>query len=165
MDKKFLISIIVFTAAIIGIGAFLTGDTSSKAVLGKTSGAKVNTPELEFSFGKIPLKGGLVKHAFGIKNTGTKELTIANLATSCHCTKVSFEYKNQKSPQFGMKGFSSSDWLGKLAPREEGKIVAVFDPAFHGPQGVGPISRIVSIETNDPDRPYIEFSFSANVFK
>lgn len=165
MDKKFLIGVIVFTIALIGIGVYFSGGTPSKAVLGKVSGAKAQTPELDYSFGNIPLKGGLVKHAFPIKNTGTKVLTIANLATSCHCTKVYFEYKNQQSPKFGMKGYGTSDWTGKLSPGQAAGIVAVFDPAFHGPQGAGPISRIVSAETNDPDHPYIEFSFSANVVK
>lgn len=165
MDKKFLIGVIVFSVAVVWAGIFMTGGSSSKATLGKTSGAKSQTKELDYSFGKIPINGGLVKHAFQIKNTGTKELTIANLATSCHCTKVYFEYKNQKSPQFGMKGYGSSDWIGKLEPSQTGSIVAVFDPAFHGPQGAGPISRIVSAETNDPDHPYIEFSFSADVIK
>ncbi len=165
MDKKFLIGVTIFTIVVIWAGIFLTGGSSPKASLGKTSGAKAETKQQNYSFGNIPLKGGLVKYAFPIKNTGTKELTIANLATSCHCTKVYFEYKNQKSPQFGMKGYGTSDWIGKLKPSETGSIVAVFDPAFHGPQGAGPISRIVSAETNDPDHPYIEFSFSANVIK
>lgn len=165
MDKKFLIGVIVFTISVVWAGIFLTGGSPSKAVLGKTSGARAETPQLDYSFGNIPLKGGLVKHSFTIKNTGTKELTLANLATSCHCTKVYFESKNQKSPLFGMKGYSSSDWIGKLQPGQKGSIVSVFDPAFHGPQGAGPISRIVSAETNDPDHPYIEFSFSANVIK
>jgi hypothetical protein len=165
MDKKFLIGVTIFTIAVVWAGIFLSGGSSSKAALGKTSGAKAKTPDLSYSFGNIPLKGGLVKHAFPIKNTGTKVLTIANLATSCHCTKVYFEYKNQKSPKFGMKGYGSSDWIGKLKHSETGSIVAVFDPAYHGPQGAGPISRLVSAETNDPDHPYIEFSFSANVVK
>lgn len=165
MDKKFIIGVIIFTLAIIGIGYFISGGNSSKAVLGGTKGAKAQTPQVDYYFGNIKLKGGLVRHAFPIKNAGNKELTIANLATSCHCTKVYFEYKNKKSPQFGMKGYGVSDWVGKLAPGQEGKIIAVFDPAYHGPQGTGPISRLVSAETNDPDHPYIEFAFSANVVK
>ena len=52
-----------------------------------------------------------------------------------------------------------------LKPKEGAEVVTVFDPAAHGPQGIGPISRLVSFETNDPQNPYIEFSFSAVVVK
>lgn len=166
MDKKFLIGVVVFTVAIVGLGIFLTSGTPSKAVLEKTGGAKIETLETNFDFGTVTYKGGIVQHVFAIKNTGKEDLRIANLSTSCHCTKVHFEKKGQKGPAFGMKGAGGdSGWVGVLKPNEEGKLIAVFDPAFHGPQGIGPISRIVSAETNDPDHPYIEFSFSANVVK
>lgn len=166
MDKKFLIGIIIFTVAVIGVGIFLTSGTPSKAVLEKTGGTKIETPETKYDFGTIKLNGGNVQHAFAIKNTGKEDLRIANLSSSCHCTKVHFEKKGQKGPAFGMKGAGGdSDWVGILKPNEEGKLITVFDPAFHGPQGIGSISRIVSAETNDPDSPYVEFNFSANVIK
>ena len=38
-----------------------------------------------------------------------------------------------------------SAWTGKLAAGQEGEVVAIFDPAYHGPQGVGPISRVVEL--------------------
>lgn len=166
MDKRFIIGIIVFTLTIIGFGVFLTGGTSSKAAIEKTTGAKIEASEESYSFGTIKYGGGLVQHAYKIKNNGTSELKIANLSTSCHCTKVYFEKKGAKGPAFGMQGAGGvSGWVGTLAPSEEGTLVAVFDPAFHGPQGIGPISRIVSAETNDPNKQYLEFTFTANVIK
>lgn len=165
MDKKIIIGGILFTILIIGGGIYYSNNTQG-ATIEKTQGAKVQTFESSFDFKDIPYNGGLAEHPYKIKNTGSKDLTIANMSTSCMCTKVFLKTAKAEGPEFGMKGMSSaSSWIGVLKPGEEGSVVAVFDPTAHGPQGVGPISRIVSFETNDPDHPYIEFSFSGTVVK
>lgn len=166
MDRKFIIGIAIFTVLILGGGIIYSNSSSSKATIEKTQGSKIQTFEQSFDFKDIKYDGGNVKHPFKIKNAGTKDLTIANMSTSCMCTEVMLKTKNQESPKFGMKGHSAeSSWTGILKPGEEGEIVVIFDPTAHGPLGVGPISRIVSFETNDPDKPYVEFSFSGNVVK
>ncbi|MCL4419081.1 DUF1573 domain-containing protein [Patescibacteria group bacterium] len=166
MDKKIIIAAVLFTIVVVIGGVFYSSGTPSKAAIEKTQGAKVETRETSFNFKDVPYSGGKAIHAFYIKNTGNKDLQIANLATSCMCTVTFFQSSREKGPEFGMKGMSqSSSWKGLLKPAEEGKIVAVFDPAFHGPQGLGPISRIVSFETNDPDHPYVELAFSGTVVK
>lgn len=166
MDRKVVIGILIFTVLII-VGAILFSQNSpSKSSLQKTAGASVQTFETSFDFKDIKYGGGKAERSFKIKNIGDKELTIANLSTSCMCTVVYLKKGNEKGPEFGMKGMaSSSNWIGRLLPNEEGDIIAVFDPAFHGPSGVGPISRLVSFETNDPDHPYVEFSFTGTVVK
>ena len=165
-DKKIIMGVIIITVSILVGAVFLLGGSSGKANLEKTVGAKLETPETSFDFKDIPFSGGNTIHGFKVKNGGDKELRIANLATSCHCTKVLFKSTKGESPRFGMKGSSPpSDWVGILAPGEEGEVVADFDPTYHGPQGVGLISRMVSLETNDPDHPYVEFTFSGNVVK
>ena len=166
MDKKILIGIIAVTLVVVGGGTFLLSNGPTKAVVEKTQGAKLETKETSFDFKEIPYSGRKAEHAFLIKNTGNKDLEIANLSTSCMCTVTYFQSGKEMSAQFGMKGMTQpSDWKGILKPQEEAKIVAVFDQAFHGPQGVGPVSRLVSFETNDPDKPYVEFTFSGTVVK
>lgn len=166
MDKKVLIGLIIFSLVIIVGGSFFLSNSSSRAVIKKTQGAKIETKETSFNFKEIPYSGGKVEHSFAIKNVGNKDLEIANLTTSCMCTTVYFKSKSGKSSEFGMKGMTQpSKWKGVLKPQEEAKIIAVFDPAFHGPQGIGPVSRLVSFETNDPDKPYVEFVFSGTVVK
>lgn len=165
-DKKIIIMIAVATLAVLAGAVALLGNSAPKANLEKTVGAKTETPETSFDFKDIPYSGGNAVHEFKIKNAGDKELKIANIYTSCACSKGYFKSAKGESPKFGMKGMSPpSDWTGILNPGEEGQVVAEFDPTYHGPQGVGPISRIVSIETNDPDHPYIEFSFQGVVVK
>ncbi len=166
MDKKVIIIISLLTVLVLGGGVMIMGGQTQKASVEKTSGAKIQTFESSFDFKDVKYSEGNVKHEFKIKNNGTKDLTVANMATSCMCTKVYLQVGDNKSPEFGMKGHSSSSaWKGVLKAGEEGQIIAVFDPTAHGPAGVGPISRIVSFETNDPDKPYVEFAFSGNVVK
>lgn len=166
-DKKIVITIILITMAILAGALFLLGGSSSgKANLQKTVGAKLETLETSFDFKDIPYSGGNAVHEYKIKNIGDKDLQIANIYTSCACSKAFFKSAKGESPKSSMKGMSApSSWTGSLAPGEEGQVVASFDPTYHGPQGVGPISRIVSFETNDPDRPYAELTFSGNVIK
>lgn len=164
MNKKFLIGIIVAVAVIIAAAFLVAGSGSSKAVIEKTQGAKAffdrsvkNLNDIKYGDKKT------VKYL--IENKGTKDLEIANIATSCMCTNAYFEKDGkQDGPSFGMKGMTAvSDWKGLLSPGEKGQIVAVFDSAYHGPSGVGPVQRTVSLETNDPDNPYVEFNFEGVV--
>lgn len=168
MDKKVIIGILIFTVLII-VGAVLFSQNSpspSGATLQKTAGAKIQTFESSFDFKDIKYSGGNVDHQFKIKNSGTSDLTIANMSTSCMCTQVFLQKGESVSPRFGMKGHASEGaWKGVVKPGEEALIVAVFDPTAHGPQGVGPVSRLVSFETNDPDHPYVEFAFNGVVVK
>ncbi len=166
-EKKIIIGVILASVVILVGAIFLLGGSSSgKANLEKTVGAKLETPETNFDFKDISYSGGVVTHAYKVKNTGDKDLKIANMATSCMCTQVYLKQGQTEGFKFGMKGMSpASDWTGIIKPGEEGEIVAAFDPAYHGPQGVGPIQRLVSFETNDPDHPYVELNFSGNVVK
>lgn len=165
-EKKIIIGIVLITVAILVGAVVLLGKSSSKANLEKTIGAKIETTETSFDFKEIPYSSGDAVHEFKVKNIGDKDLKIANIYTSCACSKGYFKSAKGESFKFSMKGMSPpSDWTGILNPGEEGQVVADFDPTYHGPQGVGPISRIVSFETNDPDHPYIEFSFKGVVVK
>lgn len=169
MDKKFVAFIIVFCVAIIGIAILISNSTSTqntRAAISKTAGAKINVSISSKNVGNIPYNGGHLIQTFPLKNEGAKNLEIANIATSCMCTKAYLKQGDKKSEEFGMKGMSgSSSWKGILKPGESAEIVADFDPTYHGPQGIGPITRTVSFETNDPDKPYIEVSFEGDVIK
>lgn len=166
MDKRFLLIISLLTAVVLFGGVFLFSNSSGPASVEKTIGAQIQTFHKDFDFKNIKYDGGKVTHAFPIKNNGYKDLTVANLSTSCMCTQVYLKKGEEKSPSFGMKGHASvSDWKGVLKPKEEAEVVVVFDPVAHGPQGVGPVSRLVSFESNDPENPYVEFAFSGVVVK
>ncbi|MBI2590851.1 MAG: DUF1573 domain-containing protein [Candidatus Blackburnbacteria bacterium] len=163
MSKKFWVFIVLTFVVIGGLVYYVGANPPGAAQIGKVENAKIGIPETKFSFGDIPYSGSPVKHSFKIKNTGTSDITIGNLTTSCMCTKTYFQNGQEKSPEMVMGARSA--WTGKLFPGQEGEVVAIFDPAYHGPQGVGPISRVVSFETNDPSRPTVELNFDGNVVR
>lgn len=168
MDKKFLILIAAMIFGIIGIAILVSSSSTSqtKATISKTDGAKISIDHNSKIVGDIGYSKGILYHSFPIKNSGAKDLEIANMFSSCMCTKTYLKIEEKEGPKFGMKGMSpSSSWKGILKPGEKAEIIAAFDPAYHGPQGVGQVSRIVSFETNDPDHPYVELSFEGIVTK
>ena len=107
-------------------------------------------------------KGNVTK-SFAIKNTGTGILKIFNIKTSCHCTRAYITIEGVDSPSFGMSDLSS--WVGEVVGGKEAKLTVVFDPAFHGPSGVGPINRFVSVETNDRANTKLTFTLTGVVIK
>lgn len=104
--------------------------------------------EPSYDFGTVSMANGLVRHEFKIKNEGSNPLTISELYTSCMCTNAIFKRAGKEKGPFGMPGHGFVPKLGEtLAPGEEAIIEVVFDPAAHGPAGVGPIQRVVSLNT------------------
>ena len=97
------------------------------------------------------------------KNTGESHLELTNFKTSCMCTETQISINGEKSPVFGMN--TISDWKGVVRPGETAVVNVVFDPMFHGPQGTGPITRIVSFDTNDSGNRTVEFRLTGNVVR
>jgi hypothetical protein len=104
----------------------------------------VDIPIVEYDFGSIPSGPGSVAQTFYIQNTGTEVLEISNVTTSCSCTRANLS--------------SSVILAGARAD-----LTAIFDPDYHDTEG--PVKRAVWLETNDPDQPVVEVSFTANVLK
>jgi hypothetical protein len=126
-----------------------------------SQGAVLGVGERVFDWGTIPLNGGEVTRSFEIENKGNAELQLANLKTSCMCTKARLIVGSEAGPWFAMH--SQSQWVGKVPPGKKAQVEVVFDPAFHGPSGVGAIQRTVTMQTNDPNQSSLEFRLSANV--
>jgi len=58
-----------------------------------------------------------------------------------------------------------SNWTQEVKPGEKAIVTAIFDPAYHGPQGVGPITRFVSVETNARGTEKITYTLTGTVVK
>ena len=64
------------------------------------------------------------------------------------CTTASYKKGEEKRGPFGMPGHGIVPPLGvELGSNEEAEVEVVFDPAAHGPAGVGMIERVVTFET------------------
>ncbi len=79
-----------------------------------------------------------------LRNTGSSELVIESVTTSCGCTSA------EVSPL-------------TIQPGESGMLLVQFDSGAHGPESNGPVMRQVFIASNDSDEPEMEFRFTAEV--
>ncbi|MGC8775979.1 MAG: DUF1573 domain-containing protein [Minisyncoccia bacterium] len=103
--------------------------------------------EKEFNFGRIPIFGGKVEHIFKIKNESLNPITIGKIYTSCMCTEASLVKDGKEFGPYGMPGHGFIPTINeKLEPGKEAEIKVVFDPAAHGPAGIGQINRRVFIQ-------------------
>lgn len=116
----------------------------------------------EYDAGTISMAAGSIKRTYEIQNKGEGDLKISNIRTSCHCTTARLKFRDNESPEFGMDGNFSS-WSQKIPGGEKGYLEVTFDPAFHGPSGVGEAVRAVYFSTNDPKNQKSEVRLSADV--
>ena len=157
-------TILVFGAVIIGVfilaAVFRPTPSGQQAAVINSSVLTIDSNS--YDFGTISMAKGEVGHEFKIKNNGVKEINIGKTYTSCMCTNAWFiKGEIQKGP-FGMQGHGYVPPVNEsLAPNEEAVIKVVFDPAAHGPAGVGPIKRLVHIESGGS--MIGELEISANV--
>lgn len=128
----------------------------------QSNGALTVEEANNYDFGTISMAAGVVTREFRIKNSGGEPVTISKIYTSCMCTTATLSVGEKRLGPFGMPGHDVVPRIDQtINPNEEAVVAVAFDPAAHGPAGVGRIQRAVTIE-NDAGRA-IELSFAAMV--
>ena len=118
--------------------------------------------ETSFDFGEISMANGKVTHQVKVKNSSDTPLVIEKIYTSCMCTQAALLKDGIKFGPYGMPGHGIVPKINqKVGSGEEVVIEAIFDPAAHGPAGVGRIERVVYIEQKDGKT--LELQISATV--
>ncbi|MCA9333386.1 DUF1573 domain-containing protein [Candidatus Saccharibacteria bacterium] len=164
MNNKTLIATLIGFTLIIFVGGIYLAGKSNPPELNNKGNPKVEIlGEKTHSWGEIDIEGGNVEKIFKIRNVGDDPLEVTNFKTSCMCTEAQISIGDDTSPAFGMH--TRSGWKGSIQPGETADIRVVFDPLFHGPQGTGPITRLVSFNTNDSSNSTVEFRLSGNVVR
>lgn len=107
--------------------------------------------ESRHDFGEIPIDGGDVTTVFSVTNEGDGAAELAAVYTSCGCTTAVLEFADGSTVgPFGMPGHGEMPELERsVEPGESFHVHVTFDPAAHGPQGVGSVMRAVNIHTRD----------------
>jgi len=115
-----------------------------------------------YDFGTISMAAGKVRHTFKIKNISEKTVIVNKIYTSCMCTTAIFSLSGKQFGPYGMPGHGIISGINQaINPGEEADVEVIFDPAAHGPAGVGQIQRTITIE-NNAGRP-VELLFAAIV--
>ncbi len=148
MNKKISIWLGVGTLAVIALIAFSypksQNSNNSDEAAALSVAANLTAPETNYDFGAISMAAGKVTHNFEIENSSTSTIPLGKLYTSCMCTVAYFVDKDGEMGPFGMPGMGFIPPLGKeLKPGDKATIRVVFDPAAHGPAGVGSIERVI----------------------
>lgn len=162
-EKNFIIGVVVFTIIILGGGVVLAAKMSTGTKVETSSSAQAKVGETTFDWGKIPINGGNIEKDFTIENTGSTSLKLFNVKTSCDCTTARLSQGTTTSPIFGMH--TNSNFVLEVPTGEKAILKVVFDPVYHGPDAVGPVTRQITVQTNDPTRGTLTFLLTALVTK
>lgn len=115
--------------------------------------------EPNFDFGTISMGTGVVQHSYKVKNSSENPIEIKKIYTSCMCTEASLVHGQERHGPFGMPGHGIVPSVNEtLAPGAEVEIEAVFDPAAHGPAGIGRVEREIFVETREGGQLALKFS-------
>ncbi len=165
-SKNFVIFAAVVLVAAIGFVIFSRGGEKGEAKAPVQSASVLGILENDFDFGTISMKDGDVSKVFELENRGTESIFINKVYTSCMCTVAKITTaKGETSGPYGMPGHgggvSKSNVV--IGAGEMVRVEAIFNPAAHGPSGVGLANRTVFIETNSTQTPKVELNFTATV--
>ncbi|MDX1607864.1 MAG: DUF1573 domain-containing protein [Candidatus Spechtbacterales bacterium] len=163
MKKTALISLSIF--AFIALLAWLGSSGARNPVVAGYSDSSLSAPVNSFDFETISMEDGDVEHNFELTNNGTEPVVITKVYTSCMCTTAYiYDSAGNEYGYFGMQGHGRSPVANvTVQPGESATVRAVFDPAAHGPSGIGLASRNIYLETNSSHSPKMELSFRAMV--
>lgn len=165
-DTKLIVIGLFFVFLFIIGGSFWLVNGSQRGVLNVKEEAVgiFITPE-SVDLGNIPINGGVVTREFEFKNITLKNMKLRKIATSCMCTTASVTIGDKTTGFFSMEGSGANPLVNlDLEPGEAGKVTFRFDPAAHGPKGIGPFDRSIWLTFTDPDG-LKEFKFKGAVAK
>ena len=126
------------------------------------SRSDLSAPEPSFDFGSVSMAAGNVTHRYTIRNANAAPVVIRKISTSCMCTTAQLVKGGKKLAIYGMPGHGYVPRLDEpIAPEEQAVVEVVFDPAAHGPAGIGRVERFVTVYTDAEQA--LELSFNALV--
>lgn len=149
-------TIIITSIAVLVFGLLLWGKVGSSRPAGSatlatgSTSAAVTDSIPTYDFGSVSMLKGNVEHEFAITNTTDADIAVTKVETSCMCTRAVLQLPDGKEMgPFGMPGHGFTPTLNAIVRSGEKLIVrAIFDPAAHGPAGIGRIERVVTLDTN-----------------
>lgn len=147
-----LYALVAITAAAMVFGVYrsLQRATATEAAVPRPAAEAASLVSLRPSvdLGTVSMAAGKVPFRYLIKNAGAQPLNITRVSTSCMCTTAMLLTATELKGPFGMPGHGRPNATHvRLAPGEQANVEAVFDPAAHGPSGLGRIERVITLES------------------
>lgn len=165
-SKNIIIFAVIIVAVFVGLGFFWSRDSGEAGKEVQAGSVSIlNALERSFDFGTISMRDGNVSKTFELKNEGSDPILISKVYTSCMCTtaKVIMSGGKEVGP-FGMPGHGGISRANiEVRAGETIRVEAIFNPAAHGPSGVGLAQRVIYLETNSGQTPKVELNFTATV--
>lgn len=147
--------IAVVVAVLVWVGNSSGPKKPTAAINGKSSGV-LTLKESKYDFGTVSMAKGKVSKEFTLENKSQEDVNIGEVFTSCMCTEAELKVGDRIAGPFGMQGHGLVSSANLVVKSGEKLIVkAIFDPAAHGPAGVGPIERQVAIYTSAGKDPIV----------
>ena len=147
--KQVIITLGSILLAVIGL-VWLGGGFKSEAPtasINENYGGALTIEESNYDFGTVSMANGKVSKDFVLENQSQDNVKIGEVYTSCMCTEAEVKVGDKIYGPFGMPGHLSAGKANAvISPGEKVIVKAIFDPAAHGPSGVGPIERQISVD-------------------
>lgn len=155
----------IFAIVIAGIGYLVVIGGENNENVASFSASALSVVEASYDFQTISMMDGNVTHEFKLHNEGEEPVIIEKVYTSCMCTEAKITDASGKTyGAYGMPGHGISPKTHiEIMPGESATVEAIFDPAAHGPSGVGLAQRSIYLETNSATSPKQELKFQAMV--
>ena len=130
----------------------------------QVSQSEIQITKNNINLGEIPMDEWKIEIPFELVNSGQQDIVLWNAETSCMCTE--WYIVGDESNIIKMRWHWAGASLNKtLKPGETTKLIAIYDPNAHWPNGTGQISRHVYVQTNSATSPTLDFVFNGNVVK
>lgn len=159
----FIVGIIGITVLILVVVIYFGSKMGATAQVTTDTQVTLAVDSNKYDWGTIDYDGGMATKTFTIKNTSNSVLKLYDVQTSCMCTTAQLKTPQITSQKFKMHE-ASADIIA-VNPGETAELIVEFDPAFHGPSGVGPVTRIITMSTNDTKNSTLTFNLMGNVIK
>ena len=150
---------VAFLAGLIYLSA--VNKPAPSAAASGTSSLTASTTS--YDFGMVSMANGKVSTTFNVSNTTNQPIVVSRFFSSCMCTSASARIGDRNYGPFGMQGHGGPIPFinATVQPGETIPLQVTFDPAAHGPAGVGRIVRNVFVESPNGDR--LTLTISATV--
>lgn len=152
-EGKIILAVLVGTILLIGGLAFVMtksaggGGSGDKFIQNVEAESLVASPSGILNLGQVAYGGGIVSKSFEIKNTSASSVKLRKITTSCMCTQAKVVIGGKETKFYGMEMNGDLNPLVDydLPAGATAQVIFDFDPAAHGPQGIGAVDRVITV--------------------